>query len=147
MHRVFQSILKHKTRYTIFLALFYQYHHVIMKRIRSVNIVTREIYLKNLIKNNGFTIKEFAQKIDMPYSTLLTMLNEEKIGNASVDNVIKICKGLDITIQDLQSVKETAPTNMDHLVLTEHEANIISNYRRKTDLQKAVDILLLSDDK
>lgn len=145
MHRVFQSILKQKTRYTIFLALFYQYHHVIMKRIRSVNIVTREIYLKNLIKNNGFTIKEFAQKIDMPYSTLLTMLNEEKTGNASVDNVIKICKGLDITIQDLQSVQETTSSDTEHLVLTEHEANIISNYRRKTDLQKAVDILLLSD--
>ena len=116
-----------------------------MKRIRSVNIVTREIYPKNLIKNNGFTIKEFAQKIDMPYSTLLTMLNEEKIGNASVDNVIKICKGLDITIQDLQSVQETTSSDTEHLVLTDHEPNIISNYRRKTDLQKAVDILLLSD--
>ena len=116
-----------------------------MKQIRSVNIVTREIYLKNLIKNNGFTIKEFAQKIDMPYSTLLTMLNEGKIGNAAVDNVIKICKGLDITIQDLQSVQETTSSDTEHLVLTEHEANIISNYRCKTDLQKAVDILLLSD--
>ncbi len=107
--------------------------------------MTREIYLKNLIKNNGFTIKDFAQKIDMPYSTLLTMLNEGKIGNAAVDNVIKICKGLDITIQDLQSVQETAPSNMDHLVLTEHEAKLISNYRQKTDMQKAVDVLLLSD--
>lgn len=107
--------------------------------------MTREIYLKNLIKNNGFTIKDFAQKIDMPYSTLLTMLNEGKIGSASVDNVIKICKGLDITIQDLQSVQETVPSDAEHLVLTEHETNIISNYRLKTDLQKAVDILLLSD--
>ena len=70
--------------------------------------MTREIYLKNLIKNNGFTIKDFAQKIDMPYSTLLTMLNEGKIGTAAVDNVIKICKGLDITIQDLQSVQEAS---------------------------------------
>ena len=118
-----------------------------MKRIRSVNSLTREIYLKNLIQSNGLTIKEFARKIDMPYSTLLTMLNEEKIGNASVDNVIKICKGLNITIQDLQSVKETTPASMDHLVLTEHEAKIVSNYRQKTDLQKAIDILLLSDDK
>ena len=62
-----------------------------------------------------------------------------------MDNVIKICKGLDITIQDLQSVQETTSSDTEHLVLTEHEANIISNYRRKTDLQKAVDILLLSD--
>ena len=110
-----------------------------------MNILTREFYLKNLIKNNGFTIKEFAQKIDMPYSTLLTMLNEGKIGNAAVDNVIKICKGLDITIQDLQSIQELHHLDTEHLVLTEHEKKLIANYRKKTELQKAVDILLLSD--
>lgn len=43
----------------------------------------------------------------MPYSTLLAILNEGKIGSASVDNVIQICKGLGITIQDLQSIQET----------------------------------------
>lgn len=107
--------------------------------------MTREIYLKKLIKNNGFTIKEFAKNIDMPYSTLLTMLNEGKIGNAAVDSVIKICQGLNITIQDLQSVQEVDSSPMEHLVLTEHEKRIISNYRKKTDLQKAVDILLFSD--
>lgn len=107
--------------------------------------MTREVYIKKLIKSNGFTIKEFAQNIDMPYSTLLTMLNEGKIGNAAVDNVIKICKGLDITIQNLQSVQETSSSNMDHLILTEHETKLISNYRQKTDMQKAVDTLLFSD--
>lgn len=110
-----------------------------------MNILTRELYLKNLIKSNGLTIKEFAKKIDMPYTTLLTMLNEEKIGSAAVDNVIKICKGLGITIQDLQSVLESHPSDAEHLVLTEQEAKLISNYRQKNDLQKAVDILLLSD--
>ena len=92
--------------------------------------MTREQYLKNLIKSNGLTVKEFAQNINMPYSTLLTMLNEEKIGNAAVDSVIRICKGLNITIQEL--------------VLTEHEKNLIRNYRQRTTLQQAVDILLLT---
>lgn len=117
---------------------------LLLKMIRSVNILTRELYLKNLIKSNGLTIKEFAKKIDMPYTTLLTILNEEKIGSAAVDNVIKICKGLDITIQDLQSVQE-AHYSLEHLVLTEQEAKLICNYRQKPDLQKAVNILLLSD--
>ena len=107
-------------------------------------ILTREQYLKNLIKSNGLTIKEFAQNIDMPYSTLLTMLNEEKIGNAAVDSVIKICRGLNITIQDLQSVQESDTSITEHLVLTEHEKNLILNYRQKPELQNAVDILLLS---
>ncbi len=106
--------------------------------------MTREQYLKNLIKSNGLTIKEFAQNIEMPYSTLLTMLNEEKIGNAAVDSVIKICKGLNITIQDLQSVQESDTSVTEHLVLTEHEKNLILNYRQKPELQNAVDILLLS---
>ena len=106
--------------------------------------MTREQYLKNLIKSNGLTIKEFAQNIDMPYSTLLTMLNEEKIGNAAVDSVIKICRGLNITIQDLQSVQESDTSITEHLVLTEHEKNLILNYRQKPELQNAVDILLLS---
>lgn len=109
--------------------------------------MTRELYLKNLIKSNGFTIKEFAKNIDMPYSTLLTMLNEEKIGNAAVDSVIKICKGLNITIQDLQSIQDVDSSTVKHLVLSEHEKNLISRYREKTDLQKAVDILLLSEEK
>ncbi len=106
--------------------------------------MTREQYLKNLIKSNGLTIKEFSQNIDMPYSTLLTMLNEEKIGNAAVDSVIKICRGLNITIQDLQSVQESDTSVTEHLVLTEHEKNLILNYRQKPELQNAVDILLLS---
>ena len=106
--------------------------------------MTREQYLKNLIKSNGLTIKEFAQNIDMPYSTLLTMLNEEKIGNAAVDSVIKICRGLNITIQDLQSVQESDTSVTEHLVLTEHEKNLILNYRQKPELQHAIDILLLT---
>ncbi|MCM1056645.1 MAG: helix-turn-helix transcriptional regulator [Firmicutes bacterium] len=107
--------------------------------------MTREQYLKNLIKKNGFTIKDYAKKIDMPYSTLLTMLNEEKIGNAAVDSVIRICQGLNITIQDLQSVQNPNNSPPHHLILSQHEKLLISNYRKKKNLQKAIDILLLSD--
>lgn len=107
--------------------------------------MTREKYLKNLIKKNGFTIKGFAQSIDMPYSTLLTMLNEEKLGNAAVDSVIKICRGLNITIQDLQTAQEPGNLPPQPIVLSKHEKQLITCYRKKVDLQRAVDILLLSD--
>ena len=70
-------------------------------------ILTREKYLKKLIKENGLTVKEFAQSIEMPYSTLLTMLNDGKVGNAAVDSVIKICKGLNITIQELHASQDS----------------------------------------
>jgi len=108
-------------------------------------ILTREKYLKKLIKENGLTVKEFAQNIEMPYSTLLTMLNDGKVGNAAVDSVIKICKGLNITIQDLQASQEAEDVQPQPLVLSRHEEQLIICYRQKADLQKAVDILLLSD--
>lgn len=108
-------------------------------------ILTREKYLKKLIKENGLTVKEFAQSIEMPYSTLLTMLNDGKVGNAAVDSVIKICKGLNITIQELQASQDSEDTQPQPLVLSRHEKQLIHNYRKKVDLQKAVDILLLSD--
>ena len=107
--------------------------------------LTREEYLKKLIKNNGFTIKDFAISINMPYSTLLTMLNEEKLGNAAVDSVIRICKGLNISIEELQAVCANASDPSNHLILSPHEKQLISLYRKKTDLQKAVDLLLFTD--
>ena len=107
--------------------------------------MTREKYLKNLIKQNGLTIKGFAQSIDIPYSTLFTMLNDEKLGKAAVDSVIKICKGLNITIQDLQTANELGNSAPQPLVLSKHEEQLIVCYRKKEDLQKAVDILFLSD--
>lgn len=109
--------------------------------------MTREQYLKKLIKENRLTIKEFAQSIEMPYSTLLTMLNDGKVGNAAVDSVIKICKGLNITVQDLQASQESEDAQPQPLVLSYHEKQLIISYRKKADLQKAVDILLLSDSK
>ena len=109
--------------------------------------MTREDYLKKLIKDNGFTIKDFAHRIDMPYSTLLTMLNEGKLGHAAVDSVIRICKGLNITIQDLQAVQSKEATPSGHLILSVHEKQLITNYRNKCDLQKAVDLLLFTDEK
>jgi len=110
-----------------------------------VILLTREDYLKKLIKDNGFTVKDFAQTIHMPYSTLLTMLNEGKVGNAAVDSVIRICKGLNITIEELQTIQNTVPEPTEHLILSTHEKQLISNYRHKTDLQKAVDLILLTD--
>ena len=108
-------------------------------------LVTREEYLKQLIKNNGFTIKEFALNIDMPYSTLLTMLNEGKLGNAAVDSVIRICKGLNITIEELQAVQNDTTEPTEHLILSAHEKRLIAYYREKTDLQKAVDLILFTE--
>lgn len=65
--------------------------------------MTREEYLKMLIKKHG-SQREFAQYIGMPPSTLFSILRN--VGGASIDNIVKICKGLGITADDLANIGE-----------------------------------------
>ncbi|OPJ58448.1 helix-turn-helix domain-containing protein [Clostridium oryzae] len=61
--------------------------------------------LRKLIDNSNMSVKAFASKADLPYSTLRSIL-ERGVGNASVDNVIKICKALGITLEQLDDMSE-----------------------------------------
>lgn len=59
--------------------------------------------IKRLIKDTGISLKAFSEKADIPYTTLYSIL-ERGVGNASVDNVIKICKTLGITVEELEKI-------------------------------------------
>ena len=65
--------------------------------------MTREDYLKEKIKEQGAK-REFAAKIGMPPSTLFSILRN--VGGASIDNIIKICKGLNIKLDELAEIGE-----------------------------------------
>ena len=65
--------------------------------------MTREDYLKEKIKEQG-TQREFAAKIGMPPSTLFSILRN--VGGASIDNIIKICKSLNIKPDELAEIGE-----------------------------------------
>ena len=65
--------------------------------------MTRVVYLKEKIKEQG-TQREFAAKIGMPPSTLFSILRN--VGGASIDNIIKICKGLNIKPDELAEIGE-----------------------------------------
>lgn len=99
--------------------------------------MTREDYIKQLISDKGFSVKTFAEKIEIPYSTLRSM-----IGGAAVDSVIKICAGLGISINDLQNcnaVKLPFETS-------DKEKKLIIAYRNNPEMQPAVDRLLGVED-
>ena len=102
--------------------------------------MTREQYIKDLIRQSGYTIKEFAQQIGMPYSTLLSVINQS-IGGTSIDNCLRICNGLHITLNDLQEVVSSASSE-DVLPLNAKEKRLVRSYRENADLRPAVDILL-----
>lgn len=56
--------------------------------------------LKTLIEETGMTMKGFAENVGIPYTTLYSIL-ERGVGKASIDNVLKICKALGITTEEL----------------------------------------------
>lgn len=61
---------------------------------------TIEESLKDLILNRYKSIREFTCEIDMPYSTMDTIL-KRGLNRASIGNVIKICHALDISTDEL----------------------------------------------
>ena len=119
--------------------------------------MTRENYLKEKIKEQG-TQREFAAKIGMPPSTLFSILRN--VGGASIDNIIKICKGLNIKPDELAEIGEeiTIPSETKGYY-TNSEAAEFAEYLRtrpgarmlfsaakdmsKEDMEKAVEYIEL----
>lgn len=57
--------------------------------------MSREQKLRNLILDRYTSLRQFAIDLDVPYSTLMTLLSRD-IGGASFDVVIRICRKLEI---------------------------------------------------
>ena len=119
--------------------------------------MTRESYLREKILEHG-TVKEFAEKIDMPYTTLLSIL--KNVGGASINNVIKICAGLGISADMLAEIgDEMTMSEKKDGYYTDPEAAEFAEYLRtrpgarmlfsaakdisKEDLEKAVEYIEL----
>ena len=115
--------------------------------------MTREEFLKTRIAELD-TVKGFAQKINMPYSTLRSIL--QNVGGASIDNVIKICKGLGITTEQMEALTSSdANTNYylnedtaeyAEMLRTRPEMRLLFSASRgisKEDMEKAVEYIEL----
>lgn len=93
--------------------------------------------IKKLIEKSAPNQKAFAESIQIPYTTLRSML-ERGIGNASVDNVIKVCKGLGITTSDLEemagSIKYESDLHNVEAIKTSVQTEL--NAKDERDIQK-----------
>lgn len=83
--------------------------------LKGVEKVTREEFLKSLIKEQYGNMKDFAKTIDMPYTTLATILSRG-IDGASFSNMMKICQTLNIQPNKLCDVLGAAS---DHVIDTQ----------------------------
>lgn len=62
--------------------------------------MTIENELKGLILSRYKSVRDFAISINMPYSTIDSIF-KRGVSNASITNIIKICKALSISADDL----------------------------------------------
>lgn len=90
--------------------------------------------IRSYREDRNFSQKEFAEKIGVSNSRVSNW--EQGINRPDVDLLKTICEVLNISPSELLDV------HLDIEELTEHEKQLIRNYRMKTDLQKAVNILL-----
>lgn len=66
--------------------------------------MTVEEQLRDMIILNYGSVKDFAQKIGLPPTTMFSIL-KRGVKNASVTNIIKICHELDISVDGLADGK------------------------------------------
>ncbi|AGN33745.1 LexA repressor [Paenibacillus phage PG1] len=98
--------------------------------------------IKQLIDKTGLNQKAFAEKADVPYTTLRSML-ERGIGRASVDNVIKVCHALGITVDELQQMADEEDTDLSTIAAhhdgeewTEEEHETIRKFKEFVKSQR-----------
>ncbi len=63
--------------------------------------------LKELIIERYGSLKKFADKVPIPWSTLDSLL-KRGISNSNISNVIKICKELDISVDEIAKGRITS---------------------------------------
>ena len=76
--------------------------------------------LKEYILAHYKSIREFTKKVDMPYTTVDGIL-KRGIANSSIGNVLKICKALNISADELANEK-IVPLNKEptpHIFIAE----------------------------
>ena len=87
--------------------------------------------LKNLIIEKYGSVRQFAFKINIPYTTVDSIL-KRGIDNSNVGNVIKICKALNISVDALLDNKEVMTTNdiiKDNNLIDNKSINELDQYK------------------
>ena len=100
----------------------------------------REKLLADLIDKTGYSRRAFAEKIGIPPTTLQSMLTRG-VGRASVDNVIKVCKALGITVEEMEKMAandniETIAAHHDGEDWTEEELDEIERFKNFVKLKR-----------
>lgn len=91
--------------------------------------------LKEYMLTKYKSIREFAINIDMPYSTIDSIF-KRGIANASVTNINKICKSLNISADMLAEGEIQPATNKKTLDIPESDIEIIQKFLQLNERNK-----------
>jgi len=69
--------------------------------------MNRGEYLKKIIDEKGYSIMSLSKESGVPYTTIRSMI-ERDLTNASIDNVIRICRVLGISVESLDKPYDSA---------------------------------------
>lgn len=91
--------------------------------------MTIEEKLKKYILKKYNSIREFTIAIDLPYSTMATIL-KRGIANSNVNNIIKICQALEISADELAAgnIVPTQPADDQKTISVE---NVFENVKQQ----------------
>ncbi|WP_427112394.1 helix-turn-helix domain-containing protein [Megasphaera sueciensis] len=99
--------------------------------------MTIEEKLKNLILSKYKSIREFCISVDMPYSTIDSILRRG-ISKASIANIIKICRHFNISADALADEEIVFNGLSITSSYSSEEQNIIKKYRVLNEHDKMV---------
>lgn len=105
----------------------------------------REEIIEQLIREQGLSLRSFAEKCDIPYTSLYTILKRTGIGKASVDVVIRICRELGITVERLEEIAAEQELPQREPTYEDVELLIARNGKQMSTEQKMRLIKLLSE--
>ena len=81
--------------------------------------------IKDLIIEKYGSVRQFALKIDIPYTTIDSIL-KRGIDNSNVSNVIKMCKALDLSIdKTIEKNDLISNLNFDNCIQVKNDSDII----------------------
>lgn len=103
---------------------------------------TIEDQLKELIIDNFKSVRQFANHVDIPSTTIDTIL-KRGVGKASIANIITICRALNLDVDELASGRLTPRKTLYSIDLTYKENQLIEKLRSLTEYeQETVEIIV-----
>lgn len=104
--------------------------------------MTLEEKLREMILKRYHSMREFSARIDVPNSTVESIL-KRGVQNSSVSNVIKLCKGLNISVEALAEGRiepvATKKPIAKNIKVIQAPGKIVANPPATTDVYAVID--------